>query len=914
METAGKGDVEKMRVEQSAIDEIKRKYDLVAYIRQAGVILTKTGKVYAGLCPFHADKNRSLFVDPAKQLWNCLGACSANGGSKGSGGDILSFAMKRNDWGFREAVERLLPPGPIEVSKDTRRKVPAILSLVIDAYHRSYLESRSAQEYISTRGIDPVVAKQYKAGYVDGSLLERVARDSDDWRLLQEIGIITEHGNELFRTCVVFPLTAFNSFPVNLYGRATTKDLHLYLPGPRRGLFNWQQAKNHPDLILTESIIDALSFIQCGYLNVLPIYGINGLTQEHIDFVVRHRSKKIILALDSDEAGKKAAVNIAEKFTKMQLPAQIIELPAKDANELLAKEGVERFKLTIDELLKEKEDGGGKIEAGKTQSEIRNPQSEIVNGEMLLTIDDRSYNIRGIPKRMYSRLRVPVKLAIGESNYLDSVDLLSARNRSAYASRCAVHFDLPRPVIEKDLIGILDAIESYQKQSDEAAKPVKVELSPAEKAEALSFLRSENLLDEIAADMEALGYVGEEANKKLGYLGSISRFLEEPFSIVILSQSGSGKSYLADVLEKLAAPEDVKMYSRLTPASLYYMGKEALSHKFVIIEERTGSADADYSIRTLQSKQRLTLAAPVKNPETGKIQTTEFEILGPTAFLETTTSSRINYENSTRCFEMYLDESAAQTERIHRMQRFAKTLEGRRQQVARETLLAKHHNAQRLLKKVQVVIPYAFLIEFPLCWLRTRRDHQRFLNLIEVIAFLHQYQKEGKSDPHPFKEYIEADLRDYEIACKLAEDILPETLSDIKKPVSDFREKIEAYLEVQAKQQKLDKYEITFSRRAIREETGLPNHRVKDLFKELEELEYVEVERSQRGGSFLYRLVPGKSINHTTKLLSAEQLKRRMESQKVEGVEKVEKTASFHDKAASRAAFTQSGGVEVQRA
>ena len=261
----------------------------------------------------------------------------------------------------------------------------------------------------------------------------------------------------------------------------------------------------------------------------------------------------------------------------------------------------------------------------------------------------------------------------------------------------------------------------------------------------------------------------------------------------------------------------------------------------------------------------------------------KFKIYGPTAFIETTTSSRINYENSTRCFELYLSETTEQTAKIHQMQRFLKTLEGARLRVKQKALCAMHHNAQRLLKKVTVVIPYANHIEFPASWLRTRRDHQRFLNLIEVIAFLHQYQRQVKTDPESGLQYIEADLHDYEIAAKLAEEILPETLSDLKKPVADFKNTIEKYVEAQAKAKKIAKTQITFTRRAIREERGCPITGSKILFAELEELEYLEVEKNPRGSSFVYKLVTGTNGHHVSGLLSSETLRKKLDEKRKSG-------------------------------
>ena len=226
--------------------------------------------------------------------------------------------------------------------------------------------------------------------------------------------------------------------------------------------------------------------------------------------------------------------------------------------------------------------------------------------------------MRGIPKKAYSRLRVAIHITlISGANYRDTVDLLSKRNREHFAQRASGKLQLERQTIEADLSRILDAIENYQSRPEET-KPAEPEMTPAEKAEALAFLKSPQLLEQIAQDMEALGYVGEEANKKLGYLASISRFLDEPISIVILSQSGSGKSYLAEVLQKLTAPEDMKMYSRLTPRPLRHGKRRSLPQ--VRNHRRTRRfGRSRLSIRSLQSRKRLILPVPVKNPKTGKI-------------------------------------------------------------------------------------------------------------------------------------------------------------------------------------------------------------------------------------------------------------------------------------------------------
>ena len=160
-------------------------------------------------------------------------------------------------------------------------------------------------------------------------------------------------------------------------------------------------------------------------------------------------------------------------------------------------------------------------------------------------------------------------------------------------------------------------------------------------------------MDRIARDMDAIGYVGEDANKKLGYLIAVSRKLPEPLSAIIISQSGAGKSGLASAIERLVPPEEVVFWSRLTPQALYYVEKDFFKRKLVVIEEREGSDAADYSIRALQSKHKLVQAVPVKDPATGNIRTRTMEVEGPAAFFETTTRLAINPENASRCFELY---------------------------------------------------------------------------------------------------------------------------------------------------------------------------------------------------------------------------------------------------------------------
>jgi hypothetical protein len=340
--------------------------------------------------------------------------------------------------------------------------------------------------------------------------------------------------------------------------------------------------------------------------------------------------------------------------------------------------------------------------------------------------------------------------------------------------------------------------------------------------------------------------VGEEVNKRLLYLVAVSRKLEDPLSAIVLSQSGAGKSGLTEVIERLCPPEDVVLLTRLTPQSLYYTEPGFLDRKLVIVEERYGSMEADYSIRVLQSRKKLIAAAPVKDPQTGNMRTKVFTVEARAAFIEATTASSVNHENATRCFELAMDETEEQTRRIHERQRLLRTGRGLELRRQAEAITRRHWNAQRLLEPLPVVIPFADKLTFPSSWMRTRRDHARFLNLIEVSAFLHQHQRERTPDGT-----IVASLADYEAAYGLAGEVLRETLTDVKRPLR------EAYRRVQAL---VDANGGTVSRREIREALRVPDSTVRRWLQDLVDFEYLALvqtdgERGGQGKTVRYRLL-----------------------------------------------------------
>lgn len=885
-----------MHVTKEGIDRLKAANPLEVILADRGIELRKKGRVMVARCPFHEEKTASFTVTPTKGLFHCFGC--------GARGDVFGFITKRDKVGFPRAMEILArragldlkelmneQPTPkanglnghghevtqIETAAVDSATTRRLLASVVEHYHRTFCERPDAQEYLKSRGlVDVELLKAWKVGYADGSLLKTLPKSGEVRDGLIVLGVITAEGRELMGGCVVFPLAdPVSAAWINLYGRGVKSDRHCYLPGPLRGVFNFQAARTGEEVILTESVIDACSFHQAGVRNSIPLYGINGFTSDHLDLLKREGVKRVVLALDNDEAGRRATDSIKERLTAAGIEARAVEWPegVKDANEVLVSWSAE--------LLREIASGHRPAEAlegghGQDVAAIDSfplidsvsavpaamPISTNKDGSILLSRHGLDFSAR-VQSTLLGRLRVTVKVTRGDLFHVDSIDLYASRARSEFAKKVekvlsaeAAHVEaaLLSLIVECERVGEADAGDVV------AAQPEP--MSEGERREALAFLKRPDLLDEIARGMDALGYVGETSTKILGYLISVSRKSDDPCSAIVISQSGAGKSALTEVIEKLTPPEDVVLFTRLTPQSLYYTEPGFLDHKLIMIEERNGSMEADYSIRVLQSRKKLIAAVPIKDPATGNMRTKIFTVEARAAFIEATTAGAVNHENATRCFELSMDESPAQTQRIHGLQRVMRTEAGLGLRKEAEAIASKHWNAQRLLESLPVIIPFAEQLTFPSSWMRTRRDHARFLNLIEVSAFLHQYQRERRSGA------IVASVADYAVAYSLAGEVLKDTLQDLKKPLRETFEQIRVLS---------SKSDGALTRSAIREALALPDSTVRRWLSELVELEYLETETVKQGKAARYALtgrIPQENL--ALGLLSPEHLAQKL--------------------------------------
>ncbi len=816
----------------------------------------------------------------------------------------------------------------------------ALLARVSDYYHECLKRTPEALAYLTGRGIDAAaVVDAFGLGFADRSLCYVLTGPKMRSRL-QGLGVLRETGHEHLRGSLVVPIRDEEGRVVNLYGRKIRDDLrtgtayHLYLPGPHRGVFNLdgirgQAPENGKEVILCEAPIDAMTAYAAGFSHVTSAYGAGGFTDDILQAFIRHGVKRVLIAFDRDTAGDKGAAKVAEILHQHGIEAYRVRLPhgmdinayalsVADPAEALAEMFRAAQWMDMPAALAPKP---AETETPAPDPETPSPVApslasldpdpaprvvptaspvpagpealpafEMAQGlcELTLKLGERVWRVRGLEKNTTTEsLKINLMVRLGDGFHVDGLDLLSAKARGSYIAEAANELSLAPEVIKRDLGHILLRLEALQDERLNATAQGKaaadVTMTADEEAAALAWLKSPDLLDRIVQDIAACGVVGEACNVQAVYLAALSRKLDKPLAVLIQSTSAAGKSALMDAVLDMVPEEERVSYSAMTGQSLFYLGEADLKHKALAIAEEEGVRQAAYALKLLQSQGSLTIASTGKDPATGKLVTQDYRVEGPVALMLTTTAIDLDEELRNRCLVLSVDESRDQTRAIHARQRFEETLEGLEATEDESHVVTLHRNAQRLLKPVKVVNPYAESLTFRDDQTRTRRDHRKYLGLIRAIALLHQHQRPAKTLKRRNGSevaYIEATLGDIEAANKLAHAVLGYSLDELPPQTRRLLNLIRQMVTARAEAEGQTPKDVRFTRKEIRDHTGCGDTQAKVHLARLIELEYVFLCRLRHndqtnpyvyelawegqgvdGASFLMGLIPAQALD-----------------------------------------------------
>jgi DNA primase len=762
---------------------------------------------------------------------------------------------------------RTLPP-PIERAADDG----ALLKQVAGFYHETLKQSPEALEYLKKRGLDSAeMIERFQLGFANRTLGLRLPAKNrqagGEMRgRLQTLGIMRESGHEHFNGSIVIPVFDRAGNVTEMYGRKITDNLrtgtplHLYLPGGHRGVWNEEALEASQEIILCESLIDALTFWCAGHRNVTASYGVSGFTEDHRAAFKKYGTKKIFLAYDRDEAGEKASESLSRELLEMGIACHRVLFPKNmDANEYALK--VQPAAKALSVLLNKSEWlGKGEAEPAAKEETV-SPLAAVAETTGEFTYGDRRYRVRGLEKNTsHDMLKINLLASKAEAFHVDTLDLYSARQRAVFIKQAAIEMSVKEEVVKHDLGRLLLKLEELQdRQIREALTPKKEEppITEPDRAAAMELLQDPHLLNRILEDFARCGVVGEETNKLMGYIAAVSRHLDAPLAVIVQSSSAAGKSSLMDAILAFVPEEERVEYSAMTGQSLFYMGETDLKHKVLAIVEEEGAARASYALKLLQSEGVLTIASTGKDPATGRLLTHQYRVEGPVMIFLTTTAIDLDEELLNRCLVLTVNEDRAQTQAIHRQQREQQTLEGLLARRERDEILKVHRNAQRLLKPLFVANPYARVLTFLDAQTRTRRDHGKYLALIRAITLLHQHQRPVKTATHRGQPipYIEVTLEDVETANRLAHEVLGRSLDELPPQTRRLLLLIDEMVTAECRRQSIERAAFRFSRRDVRAYAGWGDTQLKVHLHRLEELEYLLAHRGGRGQSFVYELV-----------------------------------------------------------
>ncbi len=309
----------------SVIDEVKQRTDIVEVVSQYAT-LTKAGRTFRALCPFHSEKRPSFFVYPEQQSWHCFGACS-------TGGDVFSFVMKKQDIDFGEALRLLAQRAGVtipsrfeqETGKDERERLYQANEAAAQYFHNLLLNSpagEKARKYVASRGFSPKTITDFQLGFGLGSwealkqyLLERGYTESE----LLDGGLIvaTEEGktHDRFRNRLLFPIKDGRGRTTGFGARVLDDSLPTYLNSPATPIFDKSSslyginlatpAIRQQDLaVIVEGYMDVITAHQNGFTNVVAAMG-TSVTEKQVS-ALKRLTRNIVLALDADTAGEEA--------------------------------------------------------------------------------------------------------------------------------------------------------------------------------------------------------------------------------------------------------------------------------------------------------------------------------------------------------------------------------------------------------------------------------------------------------------------------------------------------------------------------------------------------------------------------------------------------------------------------------
>lgn len=811
------------------IEEIKKHLSITTVLAHYGL---KADKNHRLCCPFHEDSTPSMQVYKKTNTVFCF---SGNCPLHGKPIDCIDFIMYKENITKHEALKKAtdLTGLPTETPVKTIQVKPTEESNyneVMKVLQENTKQSKEAKDYIYSRALE---VKKLEIGY-NTTTISHLKHCIIFGLKDKENNIVSLYGRSIHN----------NTDQKHFYS-ANRKGLYPGYPDRKtKDLILTESIIDAASLLQIPTVKAHFSVIACYGTNGLNDEIKTALKEWGQD----RKELEIIFAFDDDEAGNTAVTKYTEELKQLVPGAILskINLMCKDVNESVQTYGTSianhlltdktyihpSFLLAVNRkenpflsyekktTKKMKQPETKEIQAieepiqeaqtsqppeqpiqqeEKTQEpeqlvklittglNTNNPEQITYNtNELLITL------LGGISLQNLDRLRVTIYLRRNphinaQQSIRQNIDLYQDDMVEKFIRKSAEKLEHGTTLISSVIAQMTEDIEAWRLQQIEnkkVSKAVKKELTAEEKTRAVKYLEREDLMQWTSDTLLNTGIVGEAENAMILNVAMTSRLYEDPVSVICLSQSGTGKSYLLERVAKCFPTEDIIENTQFTDNSFFYW-KDGVKGKIILIEDMEGAQNVEYPMRELITKKYITKTTVHKDAK-GNMQTVQYRVDGPATFLGCTTKEKIYEDNANRCILIYLDSSKAQDKNIieyHKRNR-AGIVDKQGEQANRQLLI----NMQTLLQSKRVINRYAPLIDLPESVLKPRRSIGILLSFIEAITLYHQYQcqqEQGVLITHP--THIEWGF-------KLLKESLFRKSDELSAAVRNFLETVKALL------------------------------------------------------------------------------------------------------------------------
>ena len=357
-----------IRYSDELIDEVRQNNDVVDIISQY-VHLTRKGRNYFGLCPFHNEKSPSFSVSPDRQIFHCFGC--------GVGGNVYTFLMKIEGITFKESLEQLAERANIQLptlqsnadtaKEELKAKVYKVNEFTAEFYHQNLYKptAKIAQEYVKQRKMNRETLEAYRIGYSGkfDELYKALKAQGFGEQEILESGLVNKNDNgtyiDRYRNRLMFPICDARGKVIAFGGRVLDDSKPKYINSPEnivyskgRHLFGLNVAKKYSTkrIIIVEGYMDVISLHQRGIINVVGALG-TALTEQQ-GWLLRKTTEQVVLGFDADGAGQTAVARSMDILQKMGCDMRVLQIEgAKDPDEFIVKFGEGRFNLAVENAI-----------------------------------------------------------------------------------------------------------------------------------------------------------------------------------------------------------------------------------------------------------------------------------------------------------------------------------------------------------------------------------------------------------------------------------------------------------------------------------------------------------------------------------------------------------------------------------